>query len=262
MVRMIKHHVKRFVDTPEERIAVKAAKNAPKVNALYRDPNAPNPANQPETYDDSLDRHQPARGRHRMDLIYSRYGCSDPRLAWGFDDTFPDCLSGRMKLEQWKDAYELLNDGYLRGSVIKLVWIPAFVLGLVGAVCEGALRAGKNVPTGQYPSKTALAHLAGPDPGSCAGVLLAIFMGAGLLLSITGVLYVRNLVSLEMHRLRIVCSRLNEKYGPLSVTFDVFEDAIDVSSSLHLNNLPLPSCHESVKLKKLFRAESRHRGFA
>jgi hypothetical protein len=163
MVRMIKQSIRRFVDTPEERIAEKAAKNAPKINALYRDASEPNPSNQPEKHDDSLDRHQPARGRHRMDLMYSRYGCSDPRLAWGFDDTFPDCLSGRLKLEQWKDAYEQLNDGYLRGFVIKLVWIPAFLLGLVGAICEGALRAGQNVPTGQHLCNPASARLTSSD---------------------------------------------------------------------------------------------------
>ena len=63
--------------------------------------------------------------------------------------------------------------------------------------------------------------------------MLAIFLAAGLVLSIVGVLYVRNLSSLEMDRLRIVCARLNDKFGELAVTFDVYEDDIDVSLPLH-----------------------------
>ncbi len=148
MVRMIKQSQSRFVETAETRIEKRAAKNAPEVNALYVDPAE---AKQEENTNEDLDRHQPVRGRHRMDLIYNKYGCGDPRMRWGFDDKFPDCLSGRMKNEQWKYCHEELNDGYLQGIAIRYIWTPILILGLVGAICEGALRAGRYVPTGLIP---------------------------------------------------------------------------------------------------------------
>jgi hypothetical protein len=73
---------------------------------------------------------------------FRKWGCGSPFEKWGFDGhhIFPPEFECRMTRQEWIDAMDQINDGFVKVPWPKLVWYP-FVIGiLIGAILEGALR--------------------------------------------------------------------------------------------------------------------------
>ncbi|EKX35954.1 hypothetical protein GUITHDRAFT_146110 [Guillardia theta CCMP2712] len=129
-------------------------------------------------------------GEYLLKYRWSRYGCSSLLRTWGFDEKFPVILQERMSREEWKEIITALNCGFVYGILPKLVWLPAVMLGVIGAILEGALRKNASIP-----------------PGAIFGALT----GFGLVLSVIYLMYMRMMVAFDLKRIGAYCHVLNDK---------------------------------------------------
>uniref|UniRef100_A0A6T7SR24 Uncharacterized protein n=1 Tax=Hanusia phi TaxID=3032 RepID=A0A6T7SR24_9CRYP len=139
-------------------------------------------------------------GEYLLKYRWSRYGCSNTLRTWGFDEKFPTMLQERMSREEWKEIINALNGGFVHGILPKLIWLPAMVLGVTGAILEGALRNNETLP---------------------AGALVGAFVGFGIVLSLIFLMHVRMMVAFDLKRIGAFCHVLNDSLRDRDMTFEL-----------------------------------------